>query len=243
MSTLHNSGAPDPYRELFERSPDAILIIDGGTFVDCNQATVEMLKYGSREEILQTHPSELSPEFQRDGQKSYDKANEMIAMATEHGSHRFEWEHRRADGEVFPVEVVLTAVPRGDRMILHTVWRDITERRRLEAELRQAHKTEAIGKLTGGIAHDFNNLLVSILRHADLIEMDIDDRETLLEHVEEIRVAADRAAALVSQLLAFSRKQVLQPRVLDLNEVVTRKPFTPKALLQRVRAALERAPV
>ena len=222
MSTPTKDAPRDPYRELFERSPDAILIIDGETFVDCNQATVNMLRYASREDVLETHPSELSPELQPDGRSSYEKANEMIMLAFERGCHRFEWDHKRADGEVFPVEVLLTAVPRGDHKILHVVWRDITERKRLERELRQAQKTEAIGQLTGGIAHDFNNLLVSILGHADLIELDIEDRQRLLEHVDEIRDAADRAAALVSQLLAFSRKQVLKPRVVDLNGIVDR---------------------
>jgi len=129
--------APDTYRALFEQSADAILIIDGETFVDCNQATVDMLRYDSKEELLRTHPSQLSPPTQPDGRDSYTKANEMIATAFERGSHRFEWDHRRADGEVFPVEVLLTAVPYGEGSILHVVWRDITERKQLEQRLRQ----------------------------------------------------------------------------------------------------------
>src|SRR5450759_4905656 len=96
---------PDPYRELFERSADAILIIDGGAFVECNEATVKMLRARDREHILQTHPSELSPPFQPDGRDSFTKANEMMAIALEQGSNRFEWDHVRSDGEVFPVEV------------------------------------------------------------------------------------------------------------------------------------------
>ncbi len=209
------------YREFFERSADAILILDGETFIECNQATLDMLRYSSREDLLQTHPSELSPEFQPDGRSSFDKANEMIAKAFAEGSHRFEWSHKRADGEVFPVEVLLTAVPRGDRMLLHTVWRDITDRKRLEEELRQAQKMEAIGRLTGAIAHDFNNLLVAIIGHAELLEMSLDARSKLMEHVTEIQKAGSRAATLVQHLLAFSRKQVLRPKVLDLNEVFT----------------------
>ena len=113
------SATPDPYRELFERSADAILIIDGGAFVDCNQATVEMLRYHDKARILRTHPSELSPPLQPDGQDSFTKANEMIATALAEGSHRFEWDHLRADGEIFPVEVLLTAVPREGRQVLH----------------------------------------------------------------------------------------------------------------------------
>jgi len=213
-------GGDATYRELFERSTDAILIIDGGRFVECNEATVRMLRHRTREELLQTHPSELSPEYQPDGQLSYEKANEMMREAFAQGSHRFEWDHKRADGEVFPVEVLLTAVPREDRQILHVVWRDITERKRLENELRQAQKMEAVGKLAGGIAHDFNNLLVAILGHTQLLELDLGERPEMMEHLVEIRRASDRAASLVSQLLAYSRKQVLQPRVIDLDEIL-----------------------
>ena len=76
----------DPYRTLFERSADAILIIEGDRFIDCNQATVEMLRYRDREALLRTHPSELSPPHQPDGRASYEKANEMMAIAFERGS-------------------------------------------------------------------------------------------------------------------------------------------------------------
>jgi PAS domain S-box-containing protein len=207
----------DPYRELFEHSADAILIIEGETFVDCNDATVEMLRYKSREQVLQTHPSELSPEKQPDGRDSFEKANEMIAIAFERGSHRFEWDHKRADGEVFPVEVLLTAIREPGRRTLHVVWRDITERKLLEDELRHALKIEAIGKLTGGIAHDFNNILVAVLGHADLLIEMLEDRPAAQEHVRVIRKAGEGAAELVRQLLAFGRRQQLLPAVLDLN--------------------------
>jgi len=221
MGTRRSSDARDldPYRELFERSADAILIIEGETFIDCNDATVRMLRYACKEEVLQTHPSELSPPLQPDGRDSFEKANEMIAVAFERGSHRFEWDHRRADGEVFPVEVLLTAVQERDRRVLHVVWRDITERKLLEDQLRQAQKMEAIGKLTGGIAHDFNNLLVAVLGHSDLLAELVQDRPEECEHVREIRRAGERAADLVHQLLAFGRKQQLLPAVLDLNQL------------------------
>lgn len=214
-----NKNTNDQYRELFERSADAILILEGDKFTDCNQATVNMLGYATREELLQTHPSQLSPEFQPDGASSFDKANKMIAIALAEGSHRFEWSHLRIDGTEFPVEVLLTAMPLGGRKVLHTTWRDITERKRLEAELRQAQKMEAIGRLTGAIAHDFNNLLVAILGHAELLEMSLDHQPDLMEHVTQISRAGDRAASLVKQLLAFSHKQVMQPKVLNINRV------------------------
>jgi PAS domain S-box-containing protein len=215
------SDAPrNPYRELFERSADAILIIEGETFIDCNDATVKMLRYPRKEDVLRTHPSELSPPLQPDGRPSFEKANEMIAIAFERGSHRFEWNHKRADGEVFPVEVLLTAVQELGRRVLHVVWRDITERKELEEKLRHAQKMEAIGKLAGGIAHDFNNLLVALLGHSQLLEDLLQGQEKADEHLREIRRAGERAADLVRQLLAFGRKQELRPTALDVNHLV-----------------------
>jgi len=207
----------DRYRALFENSADAILIIEDDTFVDCNAAAVEMLRCRDKAAVRQTHPSELSPEIQPDGRRSFEKANEMMAIALERGSHRFEWEHLRADGEVFPVEVLLTAVPRDGGHALHTVWRDITDRKRLENELRHAHKMEAVGQLAGGIAHDFNNQLVGILGYAELLASQLQDRPDLLEHVLQIDRAGTRAASLVRQLLVFSHKEVSQPVVVDLS--------------------------
>ena len=211
---------PDPYRELFERSADAILIIEGDTFVDCNQATVELLGYENRAQLLETHPSELSPPTQPDGRDSFEKANEMIAIAFENDSHRFEWDHLRADGVIVPVEVLLTAVQRGDQPILHVVWRDITERKELEHQLRHAQKMEAVGRLAAGIAHDFNNLLVPIIGNAELLSMELADRPDQVALLAQIGSAGQRASSLVRQLLTFSRKHTAQPQTVDLNEVV-----------------------
>ncbi len=219
-SRLKKQQKTNPYRELFERSADAILIIKGGQFVDCNQATVNMLRFESCDQVLQTHPSELSPPTQPDGRDSREKADEMIALAFKHGNHRFEWDHRRADGEVFPVEVLLTVAGDNDERVLHTVWRDITERKQLEEQLLQSQKMEAVGQLAGGIAHDFNNLLVAIIGHSDLLESGLDDRMDLLARVHQIQHAATRAAGLVRQLLAFSRKQRVHQRVVDLNAIL-----------------------
>ena len=212
--------ASDAYRELFVRSADAILIIEGETFIDCNDAAVRMLRHANREAVLRTHPSQLSPPTQPDGRDSYEKANEMIALASERGSHRFEWDHLRADGEVFPVEVLLTSVQEPDRRVLHVVWRDITERKALEGRLRHVLKMEALGKLAGGIAHDFNNLLVVVQGHADLLRHQLDENARALGHLAQIKEAGDKAAQLVQQLLAFGRKQEIAPRVLDLRGIV-----------------------
>jgi len=102
--------------------------------------------------------------------------------------------------------------------LLH--FQDITERKQLEGQLRQAQKMEAIGRLAGGVAHDFNNLLTAIFGYADLLAEELPDDSLARKDVEEIRKASQRAASLTRQLLAFSRQQVLQPIVLSLNDVV-----------------------
>ncbi len=126
------------YRDLFEKSKDPVLIIHNEKFVDCNQATINMLRYKNKNEFLNTHPSELSPKLQPDGRLSSDKAEEMMKTALINGSHRFEWDHKRSDGEVFPVEVLLTAISTDEKnRIIHTVWRDITERKQAEKALKE----------------------------------------------------------------------------------------------------------
>jgi len=132
------------FRELYEKSGDAILIIKNGIFVDCNQATVDLLGYQSRKEFLNSHPSKLSPILQQNGQKSFDKAVDMMNMALRQGTHRFEWIHKKKNGENFPVEVLLTAISNEpNNQILHTVWRDITERKKGELKVNKISRLYA----------------------------------------------------------------------------------------------------
>ncbi|MDQ5908679.1 MAG: putative Diguanylate cyclase [Pseudomonadota bacterium] len=124
------------FRILFEQSDDANLLLDDrGYFFDCNAATLKLLCATAKEQVLNCQPAELSPEFQPDGQRSADKAGQMIAAALREGSQRFEWMHRRLNGTELWVEVLLTAIPWQNRLILHTTWRDMTERRQLKEAL------------------------------------------------------------------------------------------------------------
>jgi PAS domain S-box-containing protein len=125
---------------------------------------------------------------------------------------------QRPDGGERRIEFVATANVRPGRHI--AVVRDLTPQKELETQLRQAQKMEAVGRLAGGIAHDFNNLLTAISGYSEFLIEGLED-ERLRRHADEIRKAAARAASLTGQLLAFSRRQVLQPRVLDLNAVVS----------------------
>ena len=126
---------------------------------------------------------------------------------------------RRKDGKEVTVEVDAVLIDEDGRQTVFNVVHSLAERRALEEQLRQAQKMEAVGRLAGGIAHDFNNLLTAILGYAELL-LDSELSGDVKNSVDEIRKAGDRAAALTKQLLAFSRKQLLQPKVLDLNEVL-----------------------
>ena len=128
------------YRSFFENSADAMLIIVEGRFVACNMAAVRMLGYHSKDEIIDSEPSQLSPEFQPDGSTSIEKASRMIEIAQAQGNHQFEWLHRRRDGSVFPVEVSLTAIEVPDGLQLHTVWRDLTQRKETENLWRESEQ-------------------------------------------------------------------------------------------------------
>jgi two-component system sensor histidine kinase/response regulator len=125
------------FMDVLYASNDAILLIGNNTFIDCNEATARMLGYASRGNFLKTHPSELSPPTQPDGRDSFEKAEEMMRLAFDKGFHRFEWIHRRANGQDFPAEVSLTPIIHEGQNLLHCIWRDITEIKRAEERLRE----------------------------------------------------------------------------------------------------------
>ena len=125
------------FRLLFEKSPDAMLLLDEDVFIDCNQAAMEMMHCSGKEQLLSLHPYDISPERQPDGLLSIEKEQELIAVALQGKNLRFEWVHRAVDGIDIPVEVLLTPISLGGKQVLHVVWRDITERKRAEEELQE----------------------------------------------------------------------------------------------------------
>ena len=129
------------FQLLFEKSADAMLLLRGDVFIDCNQAAVRMMRCPGKEGVLALHPYDISPERQPDGQLSSDGVRDGIAAAFREGSQRFEWVHRAVDGAEFPVEVLLTPLFLSGEKLLHVTWRDITERRRAEEELQLAYQT------------------------------------------------------------------------------------------------------
>ncbi len=129
----------EKFRTLFERSDDALLLLDGSKFTDFNPAVLKMLG-ATREQVMSSQPWDLSPQYQPDGELSAEKALRMIHKAQTQGSHRFEWIHKRINGELFPVEVILTPVNYGDKSVLYTVWRDISKRKKAEERLKEAEE-------------------------------------------------------------------------------------------------------
>ena len=134
---------------------------------------------------------------------------------------------RTANGETINVEITANVTNFGGRRAGLVLINDITEHKRAEealrasqAQLQQSQKLEAIGQLAGGVAHDFNNLLTAITGYTDLSLRRLSDDDPIRRNLDEIRKAANRAASLTRQLLAFSRKQILEPKVLNLNVVV-----------------------
>ncbi len=126
------------FMNLFYEAQDAIFLVDGEIFVDCNEAAVRMLGYSKRSELFGKHPSQLSPPMQPDGKNSFEKVGKMLETAFKEGYSRFEWLHKKANGEDFPVEVFLTPIWLYGKSMFHYLWRDLTEIKRAEAALRES---------------------------------------------------------------------------------------------------------
>jgi PAS domain S-box-containing protein len=205
------------FMDVFYASHDAILLLDGDTFVDCNQATVRMLRCSNKEEALSTHPWELSPDFQPDGRSSFEKANEMIATAFERGTHRFEWIHRRADGEDFPVEVALTPIPLHGKQVLYVVWKDITERKKAEAALREseARYHELFDSVMEGIGLVDENEVVRFCNPAFVKMFEEDSPEAMMGKSLLAYIPADQKEKFASQV-ELRRRNVSSQYELDI---------------------------
>jgi PAS domain S-box-containing protein len=181
---------------------DEIFGVDG-TFVRTTEGWSTLIHPEDRDGVLAYLRNEVLGR-----QKPFDREYRIIAR----NDGKIRWVHGL--GELY-------RDPTGRLITMAGTIQDVTDQKHLEGQLRQAQKMESIGRLAGGVAHDFNNLLTVINGYSDLMLMQTGDRDPLRTHLLSVRKAGERATALTQQLLAFSRRQILQPQVLDLNSVVT----------------------
>ncbi|HET7274047.1 MAG TPA: ATP-binding protein [Longimicrobiaceae bacterium] len=203
------------HRLLFQANPNPMWLYDPESlrFLDVNE--VALSRYGySREEFLAMTLRDIRPE---DALEELDNAIRDTALT---GSNTHAVRHRSSDGQIIHAIVTGSTIPFHGRAARLVTVVDITERRNLEEKLLRSQRLEAVGQLTSGIAHDFNNLLMVIQGNAELMEAALADNAPLREDSREIVQAARRAESLIRHLLAFSRKQVMELRVLDLNALI-----------------------
>ena len=203
------------YRLLFEANPEPMWVHEDDSFriLAVNQAAMASYGYSEADFMGKTvydlHPADEHP-----------AVDLLLRRPGETAAIRSGLHHLKKDGTSIEVELLAHAIEFAGRPAQLVLARDVTEQRRLEAQLRQAQKMEAVGRLAGGIAHDFNNLLTAILGSAQLALREVEPTHAVREDLEEIRRAGLRAADLTRQLLAYSRRQVVAPKVIDLNEAV-----------------------
>ena len=207
---------------------EAIVITDRAGVIEwVNSAFTRFTGY-TAEEAFGKNPRDLVKSGKHDQVFYKDLWETILAGRVWRG----ETINRRKDGSLYTEEQSVTPIPDGAGTITHfiAIKRDITEQLQLEAQFRQAQKMESVGQLASGIAHDFNNLLTIINGMSDLVLSQLGQDDPARTDVEEIRHAGERAATLTQQLLAFSRRQILEPRVMSLNTVVAGM----EGLLQRL---------
>jgi two-component system cell cycle sensor histidine kinase/response regulator CckA len=206
------------FRLLIENAPDMIHVVDNQGLLRFQSPSAEQVLGYSEEERLGRSVFDL---IHRDDVAAARAALRQ-AVARPGRSVNVECRLRHKDGQWRLLEVVARSLPEQDPEGFNVLnSRDVTDQRRLEEQLRQAQKMEAVGQLAGGVAHDFNNILAAMMMQIELMMMAEGLPSEVSAGLEEIRAGVDRAANLTRQLLLFSRRQVMQPRVLNLNEVVT----------------------
>src|SRR2546422_1111910 len=212
--------AEDTVRKLWravEQSADLVIITDRGGVIEYVNPAFEALTGYSREESVGRTPRILKSD-----QQTANLYQELWETILAGNVYRGVLVNRKKNGQIFYAEKTITPLRDTDGAITHFISndRDITERRRLESQLQQAKKMDAIGRLAGGVAHDFNNLLMVMSAYAELMKASLAAEHPLRRNVQEIMTASRRAADLTRQLLAFGRKQMQSLQLLDLNWII-----------------------
>jgi two-component system cell cycle sensor histidine kinase/response regulator CckA len=204
---------------LLDSATQAIVSIDrSGRIVLINRRAEDMFGY-TRDELLGARIEILLPESKRAAHKS-DREDYFERPRIRPMGIGMDLSGRRKDGSDFPVEVSLSYLEMPEGTFAIAFVSDISQRKQLEDQLMHAQKMEAVGRLAGGVAHDFNNMLTVISGYNRMILDELSPLDPLRGYAEEILKAADRAGALTNQLLAFSRRQIMKPRVINVNSVI-----------------------
>jgi two-component system, cell cycle sensor histidine kinase and response regulator CckA len=207
------------FHDLFESAPDATVIVDADGVIRAANRQAERLFGYEPGELNGMSAETLVPPALRAGYRTVREQFLNLPVPRLMGSGQQNLEVARKDGSTFPIEISLSPMTTEPGVVIAAV-RDITDRRQLEQHLAQVQKLEAVGRLAGGVAHDFNNILGVILGHSQIMLRGIPAEDPLRARVEQVQFASERAAGLTRQLLAFSRMQILEPRVLDLNSII-----------------------
>ncbi|MFZ5623892.1 MAG: PAS domain S-box protein, partial [Gemmatimonadota bacterium] len=205
------------YRTLVESAPYGVVLHAGDVIEFANPVLARMIGVPDASELVGRSVMEfVHPD-------SRGEVEQRVARLLATGTPTTPTPQRlvRADGTTFEAETYSVLLTLEGRRAVQTLVLDLTEKRTLEAQLLQAQRMEAVGRFAGGIAHDFNNLLTAILSYSDMMLSELRPEDPLREDLQQIHRAGERAASLTRQLLAFSRRQVLRPSVLDLNAVIT----------------------
>ena len=215
------------YKTIFNTNKDALFIHDAsnGIIMEVNDSVPEMFGF-TREEIVGKDVTDMS--FKKSSHASKE-SQALIRKTIDEGPQTFEWLSKRKDGSPFWAEVILSyaKIKKADCVI--AAVRDISdrkeaeeERKKLQYQLYQVQKMESIGQLAGGIAHDFNNILATIMGYGSIMQDNMIEDDPNRENLEEIMNSAERAANLTQSLLAFSRKQLINPKEIEVNEHIRR---------------------
>ena len=213
--TLRQS-AESRLRTLFDQSPDPVWIIENGMFVECNEAAVSMLGYSSKNELMDTHPSRLSPPIQPDGEDSFRKAERMMALACANGTNRFEWVHTRADGTDFTAEVTLSAIELGGRQAIYCAWQDITERKQAKEKIEYLAHYDSLTGLSNRFS--LNSRLVQTMVEAKREERQL---AVMFIDLDRFKVINDSLGHHVGDLLLIETASRLSKAVRE-SDIVAR---------------------
>lgn len=218
-STLREN--KERYRTLVENAPEAIVVIDvdESLIEDVNENAVQLFGL-SRKQLLRTSLTALSPAAQANGQASLPLMADNLAKALSGQKVEFEWVYLNAQGGEFLCDVRMVSLPSKSRNLVRGSIIDITERERTKKAMEQAQKLESLGVLAGGVAHDFNNLLVAMLGHTSLAMMRLSPTSPAYDHIAQAVKAAERAADLTQQMLAYSGRGHFRMQPMNLNTLI-----------------------